>query len=154
MIENGKVFSGITCIFGGVQPPRSGPSETALRLRSLPEGRPPQAILFYYWSKFIILIENYHYFVIFCDIYQCIFDQISMAIMKNTKYSKHFRKICKNHLNIFDKKNSRKKKKKKENENFRKKENLFFLKTSVWSARAARQSHTVLANSQNSMEKI
>ena len=40
-VGNGKVFSRITCIFGAVKPPRSGSSETALRLRSLPEGGPP-----------------------------------------------------------------------------------------------------------------
>ena len=45
------------------------------------------------------------------DIYQCIFDQISMTIMKNIQHSKYFRKICKNHQKIFDKKNSKKKKK-------------------------------------------
>ena len=38
MIENDKVFS--TSI-DTVKPPRSGASETALRLRSLPAGGPP-----------------------------------------------------------------------------------------------------------------
>ena len=51
-VENGKVFSKITCIFGSIKPPRSGPSETALRLRSLPEGCPPQA------NFFLILDQN------------------------------------------------------------------------------------------------
>ena len=45
--QNGKVFAKITCFFGAVKPPRSGPSETALRLRSLPEGDPPQAKFFF-----------------------------------------------------------------------------------------------------------
>ena len=33
------------CFFGAVKPPRSGPSETALRLRRFPIGGPPQALL-------------------------------------------------------------------------------------------------------------
>ena len=44
--QNDKVFYRITSIFGAAKPPRSGPSETALRLRSLPEGCPPQAKFF------------------------------------------------------------------------------------------------------------
>ena len=103
MIENGKVFSRITCIFGAVEPPHNGPSETALRLRSLSEGRPPQTNFF-----LLIKIHNSYW-----KLYLCILDQISMTIMKNIKFSKYFKKIYKNNQSkIFDN-NSRKKGKKK-----------------------------------------
>ena len=46
MTETVKCFPRVTRVFDTVKPPRSGPSETALRLRSLPEGCPPQAKFF------------------------------------------------------------------------------------------------------------
>ena len=63
-----------------VKPPRSGPSETALRLRSLPEGVPPRGENF---SELLVKINDFFMEItLFCDIYLCIFDQIWMTIMK------------------------------------------------------------------------
>ena len=54
--QNDKVSAKITCFFGAVKPPRSGPSETALRLRSLPEGGPPLGEIF---SKSLVKINDF-----------------------------------------------------------------------------------------------
>ena len=43
MTETVKCFPRVTRVFDTVKPPRSGPSETVLRLRSLPEGCSLQA---------------------------------------------------------------------------------------------------------------
>ena len=83
MSENGKVFCQNFMFFGAVKPPRSGPSETALRLRSLPEGGPPRGENF---SELLVKINDFFMKIaLFCDIYLCIFDQIWMTIMKNLK---------------------------------------------------------------------
>ena len=63
-----------------VKPPCSGPSETALRLRSLPEGCPPQAKIFLYLMR--IHRSSYWKLSLFCDFRPCILDQISITIMK------------------------------------------------------------------------
>ena len=78
--QNGKVFCRITSIFGAVKPPRSGPSETALRLRSLPEGGPPLGENF---SELLVKINDFLMRItLFCDIYLFIFDHIGMTTMK------------------------------------------------------------------------
>ena len=51
-----KCFSRITPVFRAVKPPRSGPSETALRLRSLPEGGPPLGENF---SELLVKINDF-----------------------------------------------------------------------------------------------
>ena len=90
--QNGKVFYRISSIFGAVKPPRSGPSETALRLRSLPEGCPPQAKIFFTndqnSQEFLLEI------IIFGDFISCILDQISIVIMRNIKFGKYFQNMC------------------------------------------------------------
>ena len=83
--QNDKVFCRITSIFGASKPPRSGPSETALRLRSLPEGCPPQAKIFLYLIR--IHRSSYWKLSLFCDFSSCILDHISIVIMKNTMWN-------------------------------------------------------------------
>ena len=90
--QNGKVFCRITSIFGAVKPPRSGPSETALRLRSLPEGCPPQAKIFLYLIR--IHRSSYWKLSLFCDFRPCILDQISITIMKILNLKTYFQNIC------------------------------------------------------------
>ena len=76
MVENGNVLSKITCIFGVVKPPRNWPSETDLRLRSLPEGVPSWGENF---PELLVKINDFFMEItLFCYIYLCIFDQIWM----------------------------------------------------------------------------
>ena len=71
MVENITVLStGIDT----VKPPRSGPSETALRLRSLPEGGPPQGENFL--ELLVKIIDIFMEIVIIFDIYLRNSDQI------------------------------------------------------------------------------
>ena len=81
------MFSRITPVFHAVKPPRSGPSETALRLRSLPEGGPPLGENF---SELLVKINDFLMEItLFCDIYLCIFDHIRMTTMKYIVKSKN-----------------------------------------------------------------
>jgi len=104
------MFSGISTVFRAVKPPRSGPSETALRLRSLPEGGPPLGENF---SELLVKINDFLMeMTLFCDIYLCIFDHIRMTTMKYSKIKNIFQKYVGSHHTCMETgpKNDRKRK--------------------------------------------
>ena len=61
-VGNGKVFSRITCIFGAVKPPRSGPSETALFKESPGRGPAARRKFFRVTNVLSIFKKSFKYF--------------------------------------------------------------------------------------------
>ena len=85
MVENGKMFSRITCVFGAVKTPLSGPSETVLRLKSL-ESPGRGTTDGWKFSELLVKINDFFIeIIIIFDIYLCVFDQIWVTVMKNIK---------------------------------------------------------------------
>ena len=71
--------------FGVVKPPRSGPSETALRLRSLPEGGPPLGENF---SKLLVKINDFLMEIVIVLIRVVFFDWLNSNVNHQSCFEK------------------------------------------------------------------
>ena len=119
MIKTATVFPNISRILAPAQRAVGDCSP----LKESP-GRAPAAgdFFFNYWSKFI---ENYHYFVIFCDILWYLPMYFGWQSWKTLNVQNIFEKYVKNHQKIFDKKKFKKKKKRKVEKKWQKKIFIF-----------------------------